>query len=117
MVPALAPGAKRRATVQVAPGPSDIPGAHVPPRAALRPYAASDGSSVNGSSEFDAVVDGFGGIVRLDEIGQRFESEWPAGVVTGQGIVRLLVRVQERMPGSRVAERAERPGRSATPSR
>jgi serine/threonine protein kinase len=42
---------------------------------------------------FDAVVDGFGGIVRLDEIGQRFESEWPAGVVTGEGIVRLLVRV------------------------
>jgi serine/threonine protein kinase len=41
---------------------------------------------------FDAVIDGFGGIVRLDEIGQRFESEWPAGVVTGQGIVRLLVR-------------------------
>jgi serine/threonine protein kinase/predicted XRE-type DNA-binding protein len=44
-------------------------------------------------SAFDAVVDGFGGIVRLDEIGQRFESEWPAGVVTGEGIVRLLVRV------------------------
>ncbi len=42
---------------------------------------------------FDAVVDGFGGIVRLDEIGQRFESEWPAGVVTGEGVVRLLVRV------------------------
>jgi serine/threonine protein kinase len=41
---------------------------------------------------FDAVIDGFGGIVRLDEIGQRFESEWPAGVVTGEGIVRLLVR-------------------------
>lgn len=45
------------------------------------------------TSAFDAVVDGFGGIVRLDEIGQRFESEWPAGVVTGEGIVRLLVRV------------------------
>ncbi len=42
---------------------------------------------------FDAVVDGFGGIVRLDEIGERFESEWPAGVVTGEGIVRVLVRV------------------------
>lgn len=41
---------------------------------------------------FDAVIDGFGGIVRLDEIGQRFESEWPAGIVTGEGIVRLLVR-------------------------
>jgi serine/threonine protein kinase len=45
------------------------------------------------TSAFDAVVDGFGGIVRLDEIGQRFEGEWPAGVVTGEGIVRLLVRV------------------------
>ena len=45
------------------------------------------------TAAFDAVVDGFGGIVRLDEIGQRFESEWPAGVVTGEGIVRLLVRV------------------------
>ena len=45
------------------------------------------------ASAFDAVVDGFGGIVRLGEIGQRFESEWPAGVVTGQGVVRLLVRV------------------------
>lgn len=42
---------------------------------------------------FDAVVDGFAGIVRLDEIGQRFESEWPAGIVTGEGIVRVLVRV------------------------
>ncbi len=42
---------------------------------------------------FDVVVDGFGGLVRLDEIGQRFESEWPAGVVTGKGIVRLIVRV------------------------
>lgn len=45
------------------------------------------------ASGMDPVVDGFGGIVRLDEIGRRFESEWPAGVVTGEGIVRLLVRV------------------------
>ncbi|RKH71348.1 hypothetical protein D7X96_08755 [Corallococcus interemptor] len=45
------------------------------------------------TSAFDAVVDGFGGLVRLDEIGQRFESEWPAGVVTGEGIVRVIVRV------------------------
>jgi serine/threonine protein kinase len=45
------------------------------------------------ASGIDPVVDGFGGIVRLDEIGRRFESEWPAGVVTGEGIVRLLVRV------------------------
>lgn len=45
------------------------------------------------TSAFDAVIDGFGGIVLLDEIGERFESEWPAGVVTGAGIVRVLVRV------------------------
>jgi serine/threonine protein kinase len=45
------------------------------------------------ANAFDTVIDGFGGIVRLDEIGQRFESEWPAGVVTGEGVVRLLVRV------------------------
>ena len=45
------------------------------------------------SAALDAVVDSFGGIVRLDEIGARFEEEWPAGVVTGPGIVRLLVRV------------------------
>jgi serine/threonine protein kinase/predicted XRE-type DNA-binding protein len=45
------------------------------------------------TSAFDAVVDGFSGLVRLDEIGQRFESEWPAGVVTGEGIVRVIVRV------------------------
>ncbi len=45
------------------------------------------------TSALDAVLDGFGGIVRLGEIGARFEDEWPAGVVTGAGIVRLLVRV------------------------
>ncbi len=45
------------------------------------------------TNAFDAVVDGFGGLVRLDEVGQRFETEWPAGIVTGEGIVRLLVRV------------------------
>lgn len=42
---------------------------------------------------FDGLVDGFGGVVRLDEIGERFETEWPAGIVTGEGVVRLLVRV------------------------
>ena len=45
------------------------------------------------SAALDAVLDGFGGIVRLDEIGARFEEEWPAGIVTGAGIVRLIVRV------------------------
>src|SRR5262249_13703384 len=33
------------------------------------------------SGALDAVLDGFGGIVRLDEVGARFEEEWPAGVV------------------------------------
>lgn len=45
------------------------------------------------SAALDAVLDSFGGIVRLDEIGARFEDEWPAGIVTGAGIVRLVVRV------------------------
>lgn len=41
----------------------------------------------------DNVLDGFSGIARLDELGARFEEEWPAGVVSGTGIVRLLVRI------------------------
>lgn len=45
------------------------------------------------AAALDAVLDGFGGIARLDDIGTRFEDEWPAGIVTGAGIVRLLVRV------------------------
>ncbi len=45
------------------------------------------------NAALDAVLDGFGGIVRLDEIGARFEDEWPAGIVSGAGIVRLVVRV------------------------
>lgn len=45
------------------------------------------------AAALDVVLDGFGGIVRLDEIGARFEDEWPAGIVTGAGIVRLVVRV------------------------
>lgn len=45
------------------------------------------------TAALDAVIDGFGGIVRLDELGSRFEAEWPAGLVTGSGIVRLVVRV------------------------
>lgn len=45
------------------------------------------------NTALDTVLDGFGGIVRLDEIGQRFEEEWPAGVITGAGVVRLLVRI------------------------
>lgn len=41
----------------------------------------------------DNVLDGFGGVARLDEIGSRFEEGWAAAVVTGPGIVRLLVRI------------------------
>jgi hypothetical protein len=44
------------------------------------------------TNALDSVLDGFGGIARLDDIGARFEEEWPAAVVTGPGIVRLLVR-------------------------
>lgn len=45
------------------------------------------------SSALDAYLLGFGGIVRLDELGRRFEEEWPGGMVGGAGIVRLLVRL------------------------
>jgi hypothetical protein len=40
----------------------------------------------------DNVV-GFSGITRLDELGRRFEEQWPAGVVGGPGMARLLVRI------------------------
>jgi serine/threonine protein kinase len=58
---------------------------------------------------FEAVVDGFGGIVRLDEIGERFEGEWPAGVVTGVGIVRVLVRVTPGLAHVFEVDGAEQP--------
>jgi serine/threonine protein kinase len=45
------------------------------------------------NSALDNVLDGFGGIARLDEIGRRFEEEWPSGIITGAGLVRLLVRI------------------------
>jgi serine/threonine protein kinase len=45
------------------------------------------------TAALDTVLDGFGGVVRLDEIGARFEEEWPPGIVTGAGIVRLAVRM------------------------
>lgn len=45
------------------------------------------------SLAFDNVLDGFGGVVRLDDLGKRFEEEWPTGLVAGAGIVRLLVRI------------------------
>jgi len=38
------------------------------------------------------LLDGFGGIARLDDVGTRFEEEWPGGIVSGAGIVRLLLR-------------------------
>ena len=40
----------------------------------------------------DNLLDGFGGIVRLDEMADRFEEAWPPGLVSGAGIVRLLIR-------------------------
>lgn len=43
----------------------------------------------------DSVLDGFGGIVRLDEIGRRVEEAWAPGIVTGAGIVRLLTRLAQ----------------------
>jgi serine/threonine protein kinase len=45
------------------------------------------------NAALDTVLEGFGGIVRLDELGERFEEVWPAGIVTGAGLVRLLVRI------------------------
>lgn len=41
----------------------------------------------------ESVLDGFGGIARLDQLGERFEETWPAGVVSGAGMVRLLVHI------------------------
>jgi serine/threonine protein kinase len=41
----------------------------------------------------DSLVDSFGGIARLDELGQRIEEEWAAGMVTGEGMARLLIRI------------------------
>ena len=42
---------------------------------AMRPYAASDGSYVNGSSEFDAVVDAYGAakLPRLVELKAKYD--------------------------------------------
>jgi len=45
------------------------------------------------NAALDSVLDGFAGIARLDELGERLEEEWPAGIVSGAGIVRLLVRI------------------------
>lgn len=45
------------------------------------------------NAALDTLVDGFGGIARLDDLGERFEQEWPGGIVNGPGMVRLLVRV------------------------
>lgn len=41
----------------------------------------------------ESALDGFGGIVRQDEMGQRLEEEWPAGLISGVGFVRLLIRL------------------------
>ncbi|MBI2570981.1 MAG: protein kinase, partial [Candidatus Schekmanbacteria bacterium] len=55
------------------------------------------------------VLDGFGGIVRLGELGQRFESEWPAGIITGVGIARLLIRVSSGRAHLLEVDGAEQP--------
>ncbi len=53
-----------------------------------------DGTALaDASVALDNLLDGCGGIARLDEIGRRFEAEWPAGIVSGVGFVRLLVRM------------------------
>jgi serine/threonine protein kinase len=44
-------------------------------------------------SAFDSVLDNFGGIARIDDLGKRLEEAWPSGMVTGEAIVRLLVRI------------------------
>jgi serine/threonine protein kinase len=43
-------------------------------------------------ADLDILLDGFGGVVSLHELGARLEEAWPAGDVTGAGFVRLLVR-------------------------
>ena len=45
------------------------------------------------SVALDTLLDGLGGIARLDELGARLEQAWPAGIVTGAGMIRLLSRV------------------------
>lgn len=42
----------------------------------------------------DTLLDGFHGILRVDDLGRRFEEAWPAGLLTGEGILRLLLRLQ-----------------------
>lgn len=45
------------------------------------------------SAALDDLLDGFGGVVGLYEVGRRLEEIWPAGMVTGAGMARLLARV------------------------
>ena len=40
----------------------------------------------------EAVMEGLGGIAPLSLVGERLESEWKAGALRGEGLVRLLVR-------------------------
>jgi serine/threonine protein kinase len=42
---------------------------------------------------FDVFLDALDGIMRIDELGQRLEDQWPGSQVTGAGMVRLLVRL------------------------
>jgi serine/threonine protein kinase len=45
------------------------------------------------SNALEALLDGFRGIIRLDELAHRFEEEWPAGMVSGAGVLRLLIKL------------------------
>ncbi len=45
------------------------------------------------ATALDSLLEGCGGIERLDELGRRFEGTWPADQITGQGMVRLLVKL------------------------
>lgn len=45
----------------------------------------------------DHALDALGGLARLDDLGGRFEEQWPAGMVQGAGMIRLLLRT---LPGS-----------------
>jgi len=44
----------------------------------------------------DDLIDSFGGLVRASVVAARLEEAWPAGRVSGLGIVRLLVRLTSR---------------------
>lgn len=44
-------------------------------------------------SGLEMLLDGVGGIVRLEEAALRFEETWPPGLIRGEGLIRLVERV------------------------